>query len=155
MLPFSIMLVWFFLFIYFFLQYINSLTDLNGIARIGSFTMCCEAIIRLTVVSPNLLSASIRIIYDLFMSCRHDFGNISEKRKLWMSLINLSFQHFVWLQEMNVLIDEQSFPGLQSTTALLFQIKMRVCIVALPVTKGPPQNTNCSFWKVLLGYRPA
>lgn len=47
------------------------------------------------------------------------------------------------------LIDEQR------TLAVLFQIKMSVCIVSLPVTKGPPQHTNCSFWKVLLGYRPA
>lgn len=46
-----------------------------------------------------------------------------------------------------------------STTAVLFQIKMRVCIVPLPVTKGPPltpcSTLNCSFWNVLLGYRPA
>lgn len=53
------------------------------------------------------------------------------------------------------LIDRQSSPGLRSTTAALFQIKMSVCIVSLPVTKGPPQHTNRCFWKVLLGYRPA
>ena len=53
------------------------------------------------------------------------------------------------------LIDRQSSPGFRSTTAALFQIKMSVCIVSLPVTKGPPQHTNRCFWKVLLGYRPA
>lgn len=48
-----------------FLQYINSMTLLNGRDGIGSFTMCCDAVMRLLVVSPNLLSASIKIIYDL------------------------------------------------------------------------------------------
>lgn len=36
------------------------------------------------------------------------------------------------------LIDGHSSLGLRSTTAVLFQIKMSVCIVSLLVTKGPP-----------------
>lgn len=41
------------------------MTVLNGIGGIGSFSMYNDAIMRLLVLPPNLLSASIKIIYDL------------------------------------------------------------------------------------------
>ena len=78
-----------------------------------------------------------------------------EGKSEWL-LINLFFfRAFSDFKRWMSLIDQQSTVVLRSTTAVLFQIKMSVCIVSLPVTKGPPQHTNCSFWKVLLGYRPA
>lgn len=64
----------------------------------------------------------------------------------------------IQLDEMNVFSwwAEQTSSGRRSRTAVLFRIKMSVCIVSCRSQKAPPQRTqNCSFSKVLLGYRPA
>lgn len=49
---------------YVFLQFFTQVTVLNEVDGICSFTLYLNAIRRLFVVSPNLLSASIRNVYD-------------------------------------------------------------------------------------------
>ena len=52
----------------FFFFSMTSVDFINGIEGIGRFSMYTTAIVRLLVLSPNLLSASIKIIYDLWLT---------------------------------------------------------------------------------------
>lgn len=99
------------------------------------------------------------------MSCRisADRSNVAAEwrgRGVWGSewvLTNLFCQRLIWLQETNVFNRwaEQNSSGLRSRTAVLFQIKMSVCVVSRRPQKAPHRKPNRSFSKVLLGYRPA